>query len=136
VEELVRRFYAAVWNRWDDTAVNELLDEHFVFRGSLGDQVRGRDGFRSYRDKIRTAFPDFHNQIVDLVASGDRAAARLCCSGHHQGEVLGIAPTGARVAYEGAAFFTASDGQLAEVWVLGDVDGLRRQLGAGSGATP
>jgi predicted ester cyclase len=122
VEELVRRFYAAVWNRWDDTAVNELLHE--------------RDGFRSYRDKIRTAFPDFHNEIVDLVTSGDRAAARLCYSGHQQGEVLGVAATGVRVVYEGAAFFTPRDGQLAEVWVLGDVDGLRHQLAGGSGATP
>ncbi|HZD68891.1 MAG TPA: ester cyclase [Actinomycetes bacterium] len=136
MEELVRRFYAAVWNRWDDTAVNELLHERFVFRGSLGEQVRGRDGFRSYRDKIRTAFPDFHNEIVDLVTSGDRAAARLCYSGHQQGEVLGVAATGVRVVYEGAAFFTPRDGQLAEVWVLGDVDGLRHQLAGGSGATP
>lgn len=136
MEELVRRFYAEVWNRWDDTAVNEVLHERFVFRGSLGDQVRGRDGFRRYRDKVRAAFPDFHNQIVDLVTSGDRAAARLRYSGHHQGGVLGVAATGARVVYEGAAFFTVRDGQLAEVWVLGDVDGLRRQLVGRSGATP
>jgi steroid delta-isomerase-like uncharacterized protein len=136
MEELVRRFYAELWNRWDDAAVDELLDEAFVFRGSLGDQVRGRDGFRSYRDKIRSAFPDFHNQIVDLVTDGDRAAARLRYSGHHQGEVFGVAPSGIRVVYEGAAFFTARGGQLHEVWVLGDVAGLRRQLAGGSDATP
>jgi steroid delta-isomerase-like uncharacterized protein len=136
VEDLVRRFYAEVWNRWDDTAANEVLHEELVFRGSLGDQLRGRDGFRGYRDKIRAAFPDFHNEIVDLVSSGDRAAARLRYSGHQQGEVLGFAGTGARVVYEGAAFFTARDGQLAEVWVLGDLDGLRRQLAVGSDATP
>lgn len=136
MEELVRRFYTEVWNRWDDTAANEVLHERLVFRGSLGDQVRGRDGFRSYRDKIRAAFPDFHNEIVDLVSSGDRAAARLRYSGHQRGEALGVAATGARIVYEGAAFFTARDSQLAEVWVLGDLDGLRRQLAASSGATP
>lgn len=133
MEELVRRFYAEVWNRWDDAAVDELLAGRFSFRGSLGDEVRGRDGFRGYRDRIRAAFPDFHNEIVDLVATGDRAAARLRYSGHHRGEVLGIAPTGRRAVYAGAAFFTATDGQLGEVWVLGDVEGLRRQL---AGADP
>jgi steroid delta-isomerase-like uncharacterized protein len=130
IELLVRRFYAEVWNRWDDAAVDDLLDEDFVFRGSLGDEVRRRDGFRGYRDKIRAAFPDFHNQVVDLVADGERAAARLRYSGHHRGEVLGIAATGALVTYSGAAFFSARDGRLLQVWVLGDVDGLRRQLGA------
>jgi steroid delta-isomerase-like uncharacterized protein len=133
VEELVRRFYAELWNRWDDAAVDEVLDEEFVFRGSLGDEVRGRDGFRRYRDKIRAAFPDFHNDVVDLVTGADRAAARLRYSGHHRGEVLGLAPTGARAVYEGAAFFTARDGRLRAVWVLGDVDGLRRQLTAAAG---
>jgi hypothetical protein len=59
----------------DDAAVTDLLDERFVFRGSLGDEITGRDGFRAYRDKIRTAFPDFHNEILDLVAEGGRAAS-------------------------------------------------------------
>jgi steroid delta-isomerase-like uncharacterized protein len=130
IEQLVRRFYAEVWNRWDEAALDEVLDEDFTFRGSLGDEVRGRAGFRGYRDKIREAFPDFHNEIVDLVTDGERAAARLRYSGHHQGEVLDAPATGALVTYSGAAFFTAVGGRLREVWVLGDVDGLRRQLGA------
>lgn len=129
MEHLVRRFYDDVWNRWDEPAVDELLDEDFVFRGSLGDEVRGRDGFRGYRDRVRAAFPDFHNEIVDLITEGERAAARLRYTGHHQGEVLGAAATGVLVTYSGAAFFTARDGRLREVWVLGDVDNLRRQLG-------
>jgi len=136
VDELVRRFYAEAWNRWSDAAVDELLDEELSFRGSLGDAVRGRGGFRGYRDKVRAAFPDFHNEVVDLVAAGDRAAARLRYSGHHRGEVLGAAPTGALVEYEGAAFFTARDGRIHEVWVLGDVDGLRRQLAGGDSLAP
>jgi steroid delta-isomerase-like uncharacterized protein len=131
VQNLVKRFYTHAWNLWDDSAVTSLLDERFVFRGSLGDVVTGWDGFRAYRDKIRAAFPDFHNGILDLVTEGDRAAARLRYTGHHLGEILGIPATGTLVSYQGAAFFTARDGRLAEAWVLGDVEGLRRQLAAG-----
>jgi len=126
----VRRFYSHAWNLWDDSEVTDLLDERFAFRGSLGDEVTGWDGFRAYRDKIRAAFPDFHNEILDLVTQGDRAAARLRYTGRHCGEILGIPATGTPVAYHGAAFFTARDGRLAAAWVLGDVDGLRRQLAA------
>lgn len=130
MEALVHRFYADVWNRWDDAALGDLLDEEFVFRGSLGDEVRGRDGFRGYRDKIRSGFPDFHNEIVELVTEGERAAARLRYSGHHRGAILGVAASGALITYDGAAFFTAKGGRLQRAWVLGDVEGLRRQLAA------
>jgi steroid delta-isomerase-like uncharacterized protein len=131
-EALVRRFYAEVWNRWDDAALDELLNEDFVFRGSLGDEVRGRVGFRDYRDKVHAGFPDFHNEIVELVTEGDRAAARLRYSGHHRGTILGVAATGVLVAYDGAAFFTAAGGRLRQAWVLGDLEGLRGQLAAAS----
>jgi steroid delta-isomerase-like uncharacterized protein len=128
METLVRRFYADVWNRWDDAALDDLLDDEFAFRGSLGDEVRGRDGFRGYRDKIRAGFPDFHNEIVELVSDGERAAARLRYSGHHRGAILGVPASGTLITYDGAAFFTAAGGRLRRAWVLGDVEGLRRQL--------
>lgn len=128
-EELVRRFYAEAWNRRADSVVDEILAPDFEFRGSLGDQVRGRDGWRGYRDGIRAAVPDFHNEIVELVAAGDRAAARLRYSGHHRGVLLGVPGDGRRIEYAGAAFFTASGGLLVSAWVLGDLDSLRAQLG-------
>ena len=73
----MQRFYADAWNRWDDDAVDELLTADFVFRGSLGDHAHGRDGFRAYRDKVRSAFPDFHNEVREVVAEKERAAVRL-----------------------------------------------------------
>ncbi len=127
---LVRVFYDEVWNRWNDALVDEVLAVDLVFRGSLGDEVRGRGGFRGYRDKVRAAFPDFTNEVVDLVVDGDRAAARLRYTGTHAGPVLGIPATNRRIDYAGAAFFRLTGEQIAEAWVLGDVAGLRRQLEA------
>lgn len=132
IEDLVARFYADLWNRWDDVAVDEVLADDFVFRGSMGTETQGRDGWRTYRDTIRQASPDFHNEVVDLVAAGDRAAARLRYTGRHHGLLAGIPPTGSRFEYAGAAFFASRDGMLASAWVLGDLDGLRRQLQARS----
>ncbi|MEV5967063.1 ester cyclase [Kribbella sp. NPDC051952] len=128
ITALVHRFHLDAWNRWDDSVVDEILAPDFVFRGSLGDEVHGPDGWRSYRDKIRSAVPDFTNTIVDLVAAGDRAAARLNYTGHHQGTLLGVAGTGRPIGYSGAAFFTSATGRLAAAWVLGDLDSLRHQL--------
>jgi steroid delta-isomerase-like uncharacterized protein len=126
---LVRRFYEDAWNRWDDSVVDDLLAEDFRFRGSLDQETLGRSQWRSYRDQIRQAVPDFHNEIVDLVTSPGRAAARLRFRGHHSGVLLGHQGQGGRIEYQGAAFFHCANGRLTAAWVLGDLDALRRQLG-------
>ena len=65
-----------------------------------------------------------------LVVDGTQAAARLLYSGTHNGPLAGIAPTGARFSYAGAAFFKAHHGQLTSAWGLGDLGSLREQLGS------
>ena len=70
IGHLVQRFYADLWNRWDDAAVEDVLSVDISFRGSLGEVVSGRDGWRGYRDMVRDGSRDFHNEIVDLVVSG------------------------------------------------------------------
>ena len=127
-KDLVRRYYEALWNRWDFALADELIAESVVFRGSLGISVQGREGFKEYMRGVRRAFPDFHNRIEELIAENERVAARLTYTGTHQGEVLGIAPTGRQVSYAGMALFRVVDNRIAEGWVLGDVHELVRQL--------
>lgn len=129
-EALVRAFYERLWNAWDTAAAGELLAEDIAFRGSLGVETRGHEAFLGYVAQVRAAFPDFHNHIETLVTGADRAAARLTYTGTHRGEVLGVAPTGRRITYAGAAFFRMAGGRIAEVWVLGDRLGLLEQLHA------
>jgi predicted ester cyclase len=125
---LIERFYGELWNRWNDAAVEDTLSPGFTFRGSLGRETSGRQGWRQYRDLVRSGSADFSNEIVDLVCEGRRAAARLRYTGTHTGVLLGLPATQRRFEYAGAAFFTADHQWLASAWVLGDLDGLRRQL--------
>ena len=94
---LVRRYYDEMWNRWDFALTDELVVEGVAFRGSLGQSVEGRDGFKEYVRAVRRAFPDFHNHVEELVAEGDRVVARLTDTGTHTGTLFDIAPTGRRV---------------------------------------
>jgi hypothetical protein len=54
----------------------------------------------------------------------------MCFSGIHRGLLLGQPPTGKRVSWAGAALFHARGGKLESLWVLGDLESLRRQLRA------
>jgi len=125
---LIETFYEDLWNSWNDSAVDDTLGTTFEFRGSLGQQTTGRDEWRSYRDFIRAGSADFHNEVIALVCEGQRAAARLRYAGTHTGLLLNLPATRRRFEYEGAVFFVADDQRLTSAWVLGDLDGLRRQL--------
>ena len=133
-KKLVQSYYDKLWNRWNFDAADTLLTPDFRFRGSLSVTVEGRDGFRGYVRLVREAFPDFHNQVEEIIAEGAKVAARLTYTGTHQGSLFGFPPTGKRIAYAGAAIFTCRGGMLAEGWVLGDTLGLMRQLGISSTA--
>lgn len=128
IATLIEVFYEQLWNRWDDSAVDATLHAAFDFRGSLGQRTTGRDGWRAYRDAVRAGSADFHNQIVAIICEDQHGAVRLRYSGTHTGELLGIPPTRRRFDYAGAAFFTTDGRTLTSAWVLGDLDGLRRQL--------
>ena len=90
---LIERFHGELWNRWDDSAVEDTLSPGFAFRGSPGQQTSGRPGWRRYRDLVRGGSAEFHNEIVELVCDSGRAAARLCFTGTHTGPLLGLPAT-------------------------------------------
>ena len=79
--------------------------------------------------EFRTAFPDWHEEIVQLVAEGDAVAGRFRCSGTHRGEFLGEAPTHKRMDVEEVFFVRAEDGRLVDFWALEDSLSRMRQLG-------
>jgi predicted ester cyclase len=79
--------------------------------------------------EFRSAFPDWREEIVELVAEGNTVAGRFRCSGTHLGEFLGEAPTGRRMDVEEVFFLRAEDGKFVDFWGLEDSLGRLRQLG-------
>ena len=126
---LVERFYHVVWNRADEAEARHILAEDFRFRGSLGPERVGQDGFIAYLHEIHAALSDYTCTIDDLIETTDRVGARMTFSGRHVGPLFGVAATGRQISWSGAAFFTIADQRIAALWVLGDVDAVRRQLG-------
>ena len=132
---LVERFYYEVWNKGDETVAHEILGADFRFRGSLGQERVGPDGFIDYMRSIRTALAGFECMIDDLIKSNTRGAARMRFRGIHSGGFFGMPATGREIIWSGAAFFTMDRDRIAELWVLGDIDAVKRQLGAGLGSS-
>jgi len=77
---------------------------------------------------VTGALPDFVCEILELTEEDNRVVARMLFYGTHRGELLGFSPTGRRVEWHGSAHFTFREGKVADLWVLGDVHGLLKQL--------
>lgn len=127
-KQQVTRFYEVLWDAQDRDAIPTLLHEDFTFRGSLGIDKTGHDGFAEYVDMVHAALGDYRCHIEALVEEGDRVFAKMKFTGIHVGEFLGYAPSGKRVSWQGCALFTFDGDLIADVWVLGDLKSLEAQL--------
>jgi predicted ester cyclase len=78
---------------------------------------------------FRSAFPDWREEIVELVAEGDTVAGRFKCSGTQRGKFQGLPPTGKRMEVDEVYFLRVEDGKLVDLWGLEDDLNRMRQLG-------
>jgi steroid delta-isomerase-like uncharacterized protein len=128
-EAVVRRFYEELWNKWRVDVAAEIVAVDVRFRGSLGSDLIGSEQLLEYVERVRSAFPDWHNRIDEIISSGNRVVTRMTWTGTHRGPLGEVAPTGAHVEYCGAALFRLADGLIEEAWVVGDTQELWRALG-------
>ena len=73
--------------------------------------------------------PDLHLTIEDLIAEGDKVVARNTVTGTHQGEYMGLPPTGKSVTYNEIFIVRFAGGRIAETWGVVDVFSQMKQLG-------
>ena len=125
----IRAFYAELWEQGDLSRLPALMHDDVAFQGTFGQVMRGQDAFAAYVRSVRLAFSAYHCAVQDLLAQGDRVAARVRFSGRHDtGPFLDVPPSGRELAWEGVGFFTLEDGRIRHLWVMGDMLGLLGQL--------
>jgi steroid delta-isomerase-like uncharacterized protein len=129
---LARRWFEDLFSRGNLDAANEILSAEFVDHLTHEDE-RGLEELKHYVSIYRSAFPDIQDTVEDIVAEGDKVVVRWTSSGTHQGEFMGVAPTGRHVTFTGMRLFRIADNKIVESWVNIDERGLQEQLGAVSG---
>ena len=118
-------------------AVNtgQLNDLDLVFARSVVDhdpapnQGPGPQGFKQFFSTLRRAFPDLHITPDHVDASEDDIALAYTITGTHQGDFLGVAPTGKQISARGMQIARFEDGKIVERWGSSDELGILKQLG-------
>jgi len=126
---VVRRWVEA-FNEGDIDAVNELLTDSYVRHDPNSPEVRGPEEEKQLIAMYRSAFPDLHFSLEDMLAEDDRVATRLSISATHKGELLGIAPTENRLSLTAMEIYRLREGKIDEQWVNVDTLGMMQQIGA------
>jgi steroid delta-isomerase-like uncharacterized protein len=126
--EVVRQWVEA-WNAHDPQAVGALTAPDFVRHDASSPELVGPEAEMQFVAAAIAAFPDLHFAVNHVVADGDLVADHLTGTGTHQGEFVGIPPTGRAVRFETMETYRIADAQVAEQWVLVDMLGLLQQLG-------
>ena len=129
---LIRRFYDEVVQGGNLDLIDELTTEGYTdHEEALPGQPPGREGVRFFVSAMREAFSDIRVDTFEpVLVDGDLEAARAVFTGTHQGELLGVAPTGKKVKIETIDIVRVEDGKVVEHWGVTDNLSIMQQLGA------
>jgi len=125
---VIRRLIEEAFNKGNMAVVDECTAADFVHHGAAL-ELKGPELIKQLVTILRTAFPDLHFTIDDIVAEGDMVAHRFTYRGTFKGEMSGIAPTGKQFTQTAAAFTRFVGGKQAEAWQYGDSLSFYQQLG-------
>jgi steroid delta-isomerase-like uncharacterized protein len=128
---VVRRWFEELFNAGNLEVADEIIAaDHVNHDPTLPDIPSGPEGQKQVVNLYRGAFTNAHISVEDQLAEGDRVATRWTGSGTHQGEFMGVAPSGNQVTVTGITINRVSGGKIAESWTNYDALGMMQQIGA------
>jgi len=130
-KEIIRRWNEEGWSGGKYELAHEIISPNMIVHGAGGQTVgMGPDGLIDLIRTWRTAFPDGHMEIDDLIVEGDTVAIRNTWYGTQEADFYGVPPSGKRVAVTSVGIDRVKDGLVTEGWGELDMVGMMQQMGA------
>jgi steroid delta-isomerase-like uncharacterized protein len=128
---LVRRMLEEGFNEGNLDLADELYAPDYVYHEPGTPELPpGPEGVKQLMGMYKTAFPDAHITVEDVICEGDKVVARFTARGTHLGELAGIAASGNQVEVAGISVNRIENGRIAEEWECFDALGMMQQIGA------
>ncbi len=135
--ELARRWAEEVWTGQDLEVIGAILDPAAVHHGAAFPDVQGPGAIAEAVNGQLNAFPDIEITVDEALSAGDLVAVRWTGAGTHEGELLGLAPTGEVANMTGINIYRISCGKVIESWSEMNMLQILQELREGAGeATP
>jgi len=128
---VVRRWNDEGWSGGNYDLAHEIIAPVMTVHGAGGQAVgMGPEGLIDLIKTWRTAFPDGHMTVDDIIVDGDLVGIRNTWHGTHKESFYGIPASGKEVHVTSVGLDRVTDGQVAEGWGELDMVGMMQQLGA------
>jgi steroid delta-isomerase-like uncharacterized protein len=124
-----RRALEEIYNQGNLDVIDELFNPDFVYHFAGIPDYQGIEGVKQVATMYHTAFPDLHFTIEEQIAEADKLALRWTATGTHNGEFMGLPPTGNHMMVTGISFARFANDKFAEEWTVYDTLGMMEQLG-------
>ena len=126
----LRRMYESL-SAGDLEGFAALLADDFIEHEETPGLAPTKDGVLEFFRMYRAAFPDLRMDPEDVLTSGDKVTGRVRATGTHQGELMGMPPTGKTIDVQFIDILRFDDeGLAAEHWGVFDTMTMMQQLGA------
>jgi steroid delta-isomerase-like uncharacterized protein len=126
-KEFYRHYIDDTWNKRNPAAVDRYLAPNYIEHNT--NLPPGLEGRKKFVATVLTAFPDYHAEIQDVMAEGDRVSAWVVWTGTNDGPYDGNPPTHNKLVFSTADFFRFENGKIAEHWDVVNV--LPRMIALG-----
>jgi steroid delta-isomerase-like uncharacterized protein len=126
---IVRKFFEVGPSQGDLAAADALLHPEFSLHTPLPTPGPGIEAMNNVIITCRAAFHGLQVTVDDIMAEGDKVTARFTARGVHNGEFMGLPPTGKAITMTGIEIFRIKEGKIAELWGEANLMGLMQQLG-------
>ena len=129
--ELVRTLHE-IWNTGKLELIESVYASDFTGHWPASSEVpvrRGVEGVQFSIQRTRTAFPDWHEQVLDVFGQEEKVASRYVSTGTHSGPYWGLEPTGKRIEIQEISIFRCAGGLVVEQWCIFDELARLQQLG-------
>ena len=126
-----RRFRDAFANGGDAEFISKMIDEIVDpdVKNHTPAEATGAQVLKELFAGLHRVYPDLHVTVEDMIEEDGKVAGRNTLTGTHQGEYMGLAPTGQSVTYDEIIIFRFVNGRIAETWGVVDIFSQMKQLG-------
>jgi len=124
-----RRIPLEIFNEGNLDLIDELVSEDIVEHSAPPGLPPGRDGLKTIVPALRSAFPDYHYEVLNQYQDGDTHVGHVQASGTMKGDFMGMPASGKSASWEEIHIGRFADGKLVEHWAVVDRLGMLTQLG-------
>ena len=129
-KDLLHQFQEQVWKEGNLDRIDEFFADNFVGHSAgAPEEIHGPAEYKDFVATTLEASSDMSVTVEDRIAEGDKVAQRVVVTGTHDGEFMGIPPTGKKFELPGIDIYRVEDGKFVEGWEQANMMGLMQQFG-------